>query len=86
MSFSIKSIPLHNAFLELGEQFLSEVKPTPLKQESMLIHFNQSAADLLDFEKGIEKEQSFVDIFSGTKPFQTATPFPCFMPDISLAI
>ncbi len=44
MSFSLKSIPLHDSFLKLGEHFLSEVKPMPLKQESKLIHFNQNAA------------------------------------------
>ena len=75
MSFSLKSIPLHDSFLKLGEHFLSEVKPTPLKQESKLIHFNQNAAHLLGFEKEIEQDPLFIDIFSGKQSLQTAKPF-----------
>ena len=75
MSFSLKSIPLHQSFLELGEQFLSVVKPTPFKTESKLIHFNKSAAGLLDLEEGIEQEQLFIDIFSGKQALQNASPF-----------
>lgn len=75
MSFSLKTIPLHQSFLELGEQFLSEVKPTPFKTESNLIHFNESAAKLLDLENGIEEEQLFIDIFSGKQALQDAKPF-----------
>jgi len=75
MSFSLKSIPLHQSFLELGEQFLSEVKPTPFKTESNLIHFNESAAKLLDLKKGVEQEQIFIDIFSGKRALQDAKPF-----------
>lgn len=75
MSFSLKSIPLHNAFLKLGEQFLSEVSPTPFKSESQLIHFNKSAAKLLDFEENIEKDPLFADIFSGKRALRDARPF-----------
>jgi len=75
MSFSLKTIPLHQSFLELGEQFLSEVKPTPFKTDSKLIHFNESAARLLDLAKDVEKEQLFVDIFSGKQALQDAQPF-----------
>ena len=75
MSFSLKSIPLHTSFLALGEQFLSEVAPTPLNSESKLIHFNNNAAQLLNLKKGIEQEQQFVDVFSGKHALQDATPF-----------
>ena len=75
MSFSLKSIPLHNSFLNLGEDFLSEIKPTPFKSESSLIHFNKSAALLLDLKEGIELEPSFIDIFSGKQSLQNAQPF-----------
>ncbi len=75
MPFSLKSIPLHDSFLKLGEQFLSEVKPTPFKSESTLIHYNKNAANLLDFEDGIEQEQLFIDIFSGKQALQNAKPF-----------
>ncbi|GMR15954.1 MAG: YdiU family protein [Gammaproteobacteria bacterium] len=75
MSFSLKSIPLHNSFLKLGEDFLSEVKPTPFKSESKLIHFNKSAAKLLDLKDGVEHEKFFTDIFSGKQPLQNAKPF-----------
>ncbi|MCK5724249.1 MAG: YdiU family protein, partial [Gammaproteobacteria bacterium] len=75
MSFSLKSIPLHDSFIKLGEHFLSEVKPTPLKQELKLIHFNQNAAHLLGFEKEIEQDPLFIDIFSGQQSLQTAKPF-----------
>ena len=75
MSFSLKSIPLHNSFLKLGNEFLSEVKPTAFKSESTLIHYNKSAASLLDLENGIEQQQSFIDVFSGKLPLQDSTPF-----------
>ena len=75
MSFSLESIPLHTSFLQLGENFLSEVKPTPFKSESELIHFNQNAAKLLDLKEGIEQEKLFIDIFSGKTPIQNAKPF-----------
>ena len=75
MSFSLKSIPLHTSFLTLGEQFLSEVAPTPFKSESKLIHFNEHVAQLLNLEKGIEQEQHFVDVFSGKQALQDAKPF-----------
>jgi hypothetical protein len=75
MSFSLKSIPLHDSFLKLGEQFLSEIKPTPFKTESKLIHFNKSAATLLDLKDDVENEPFFIDIFSGKQSLQNAKPF-----------
>ena len=75
MSFSLKSIPLHDSFLQLGDDFLSEVTPTPFKSDSTLIHYNKNAASLLDLEEGVEQEQHFVDVFSGKKPLQSANPF-----------
>ena len=75
MSFSLTSIPLHDSFLKLGNEFLSEVKPTAFKSESTLIHYNKSAASILDLEDGIEQEQHFIDIFSGKQPLQKAVCF-----------
>ena len=75
MSFSLNTIPLHRSFLELGEKFLSKVKPTPFKSKSKLIHFNHSAAVLLDLEQGIEQEAIFSEVFSGEKSLQNAEPF-----------
>ena len=75
MSFSLKSIPLHDSFLTLGDDFLSNVQPTPFKSESKLIHYNQSVAKLLDFSENIEQEQLFIDVFSGKKALQNAKPF-----------
>ena len=75
MPFSLKSIPLHDSFLKLGNEFLSEVKPTPFKSNSTLIHYNKSASELIDFEDGIDQEQHFVDVFSGKQPLQNARPF-----------
>ena len=75
MSFSLKSLPLHNSFLTLGEQFLSEVKPTPFKSESELVHFNNNAAQLLNLEENIERSPYFIDIFSGNQPLQNSKPF-----------
>lgn len=75
MLFSLKSIPLHDSFLKLGDEFLSEVKPTAFTSEPSLIHYNKSAASLLDLVDGIEQEQHFIDIFSGKQPLQNASPF-----------
>ena len=75
MSFSLKSIPLHDSFLTLGEQFLSEVAPTPYQSTSSLIHFNENAAQLLDLQNNIEKNQDFIDVFSGKQALQDAKPF-----------
>lgn len=75
MTYSLKSIPLHNSFISLGQTFLSEVMPTPFKSESKLVHFNKSAAELFGLQEGIEKDQDFIDIVSGTVPLQNAKPF-----------
>lgn len=75
MSFSLKSIPLHTSFLQLGKEFLSHVQPTVFNTESSLIHFNKNVSDLLGFEKGLEHDENFVDIFSGKHLLQDATPF-----------
>jgi len=75
MPFSLKSIPLNLSFFSLGEEFLSIVPPTPFKTKPTLLHFNQSAADLLSLAKNIEQEQEFVDVFSGRIPLQDAKPF-----------
>ena len=75
MAFSLKSIPLNMSFFSLGEEFLSVVPPTPFKTKPTLLHFNQSAADLLSLANGIEQEQEFVDVFSGRAPLQDAKPF-----------
>lgn len=75
MTYSLKSIPLHDSFISLGQEFLSEVKPTPFKSESRLVHFNKSAAALLGLHEGVEKEQDFIDIFSGKVPLQNTRPF-----------
>ena len=73
--FSLKSIPLHQTFYSLGEDFFSIVPPTPFKTSPRLLHFNQAAAQLLGLASDIENEQEFVDIFSGKKPLQDAQPF-----------
>ena len=80
MAFSLKSIPLNMSFFSLGEEFLSVVPPTPFKTKPTLLHFNQSAADLLSLANGIEQEQEFVDVFSGRNRLL------CFMRAISLVI
>jgi len=75
MSFTLKSIPLHDSFLALGEAFLSEVKPTAYKTESRLIHYNKNAASLLNLAEGIEQDSHLVDVLSGKHPLQSASPF-----------
>lgn len=75
MAFSLKSVPLSKSFISLGEEFLSIVTPTPFKTKSTLLHFNQSAAELLSLEQGVEEDKAFVDIFSGSSPLQDAKPF-----------
>lgn len=75
MTFSLDSLPLNSSFFKLGDEFLSEVKPTPFKSNSTLIHFNKNAAALLNLQDGIEQQQRFVDIFSGKEPLQNAKPF-----------
>lgn len=75
MAYSLNSIPLNSSFIKLGKDFLSEVKPTPFKSQSKLIHFNKKAAKLLDLQAGIEEQQLFVDICSGKEALQTAEPF-----------
>lgn len=75
MAFSLKSIPLNNSFISLGEDFISLVAPTPFKSKPTLLHFNKNAAELLSLTEGIEQEQAFVDVFSGRTPLQDAKPF-----------
>lgn len=73
--FSLKSIPLHQSFYSLGEDFFSVVPPTPFETPSRLVHFNPEVAQLLGLASDIEKEQEFVDVFSGKQPLQDAQPF-----------
>ena len=75
MSFSLKSISLNKSFFSLGEAFFSTVQPTPFKSEAKLIHFNESAADLLGLKNDIHQDQAFIDTFSGKQPLQDARPF-----------
>ena len=75
MSFTLNSIPLHDSFLALGGEFLSEVKPTAYKTESRLIHYNRNAASLLNLAEDIEQDSHLVDVLSGKQPLQNASPF-----------
>ncbi len=75
MTFSLDTLPLHDDFYALGNDFYTAIAPTPFKTASELIHFNPAAAQLLDLSADIAHDPQFVPVFSGQRPLQHAQPF-----------
>lgn len=65
MKHSLNKLPFTNSFARLGDKFFSRVDPTPFRSDSYLIHFNSSAAKLLDLDPAESDSHDFVNCFSG---------------------
>ncbi len=67
MKHSVDNLPFSNIFAKLGKKFSSEVKPSPFKSASYLIHFNSNASRLLDLDPAESSQPDFIKYFSGEK-------------------
>jgi len=63
-----------NSFAQLGQEFFSRVKPTPLVKPQRLIHANSAAAGLLDIAKENISANNFTAVFSGKQLLPGADP------------
>lgn len=65
MNRTLDTLPFTNSFVALGEAFYSRVAPTPFDSAPVLIHFNDSAAALLDLDPEVRRDPRLAAIFSG---------------------
>jgi uncharacterized protein YdiU (UPF0061 family) len=56
-----------NSFAALGEAFFSRVLPTRFEAPAELVHFNGSAASLIDLDSDVVSDPGFVPTFSGAR-------------------
>lgn len=73
MKNCFESLKFTNSFASLPDNFYSLVSPTPFNTPARLIHFNQSAAKLLDIDN-IQNEQKVTEVFSGTSLLDGSKP------------
>lgn len=74
MKHTLDTLPLGNSFASLSEAFYSTVLPTPFAKNAHLIHFNESAAELLDLDPVVQQDPGLVDIFSGNRLLPDSQP------------
>lgn len=78
MKHTLSTLPLSNSFASLGEAFFSRVQPTPFDSDATLIHFNASAAELLELDPALYQDSSrsaeLAAIFSGKQALPGAEP------------
>lgn len=74
MPYSLDNLPFSNSFGTLSEAFYSRVKPTPFSSHADLLHFNTSAAALLDLDPGVLRHPAVADLFSGKQPLPGSDP------------
>ena len=74
MRTSFNNLPFTNSFVTLGDTFYTRVTPTPFETPARLVHFNTSAAALLDLEPTSQQDPAVADFFSGKRPLPGADP------------
>jgi serine/tyrosine/threonine adenylyltransferase len=74
MKYSLANLPFSNSFAALPPAFYSQVAPTPFASEPTLIHFNASAAALLDLDPDAQQDPRFVEVFSGKQQLPGMNP------------
>ncbi|WP_455220817.1 protein adenylyltransferase SelO [Kaarinaea lacus] len=78
MPHTLSTLPFSNSFVSLGDAFFSRVSPTPFETEPTLIHFNSTAADLLDLDSVLHLDTTLAPelaaIFSGKQSLPDAEP------------
>jgi len=78
MKHDFTTLPLGNSFAKLGENFYSQVQPTPFESKAHLIHFNPQAAMLLDLNSSLhidpETSEQLVEFLSGKRSLPNANP------------
>ncbi|MGD8925557.1 MAG: protein adenylyltransferase SelO family protein, partial [Thioalkalispiraceae bacterium] len=68
------SLSWSNSFAKLPEDFYSRIKPTPFKSAAELIHFNESAAQLVGLSPEAIEKQALLDMLSGRHLPEGADP------------
>ena len=68
MSKLFSRLQFSNSFAALGEEFYSQVSPTPFVSAANLVHFNHDAAALLDLDLESLDGEELCAVFSGAKP------------------
>jgi uncharacterized protein YdiU (UPF0061 family) len=74
MSTSLHNLAFTNTFGTLSNSFYSRVTPTPFETQARLLHFNSSAATLLDLDPAVQQDPAVADIFSGNQALTGANP------------
>ena len=74
MRTSFNNLAFTNTFGTLGETFYRRVTPTPFATPARLVHFNTSAAALLDLDPASLPAPVLADTFSGKQPLAGADP------------
>lgn len=75
-SKTLEQLDFDNSYARLPALFHSAHDPTPLN-EHRLVHFNRSAAALIDLDPDEALRHDFVDIISGTQPLPGFQPIAC---------
>ena len=74
MQTSFNNLAFTNSFGTLGDTFYSRVTPTPFETPARLVHFNTSAAALLDLDPVSQQHPAVAEIFSGKRALPGADP------------
>ncbi len=74
MRTSFNNLAFTNSFGSLGETFYSRVTPTPFETSARLVHFNASAAALLDLDPASLPAHALAEIFSGKQSIAGTDP------------
>jgi len=74
MRTSFNNLTFTNSFGSLGDTFSTRVTPTPFTTPARLVHFNSSAATLLDLDPASQHDPAVAAIFSGKRPLPGADP------------
>jgi len=74
MRTSFNNLAFTNSFGTLGDTFYSRVTPTPFETPARLVHFNNSAAALLDLDPASQHDPAVAEIFSGKRALPGADP------------
>ena len=74
MQTSFNNLAFTNSFGDLGDTFYTRVTPTPFETPARLVHFNTSAAALLDLDPESQQHPAVAEIFSGKRALPGADP------------
>lgn len=71
--YTLENLPFNNRFSTLPSDFYARVTPSPLSNPH-LIHFNKSAAQLINLDPAEAQHPAFVEYFNGSRLFAQGDP------------